>query len=213
MNVDLILKITDYVLLNAYSLSSSGLYYGKAGVSLALFEISRLLENDYLEEHAFELLQEALLYKGDDLSFMNGYAGISFVLHYLMDNDFVEADADELVGEQERKLQSEAPCEIPVTDLSFSALSACIDRLFLLHRDLERDKEEIEVLQSFLFSSSEEELEAKLLKIMNSAGANISYAHGLARWLLYGAYTESLERGLDVSRFDNLFKLVPIWKR
>ncbi len=34
MNVNLVSKITDYVLLNACSLHSSGLYTGKAGVSL-----------------------------------------------------------------------------------------------------------------------------------------------------------------------------------
>ncbi len=34
MNVNLVSKITDYVLLNACSLHSSGLYTGKSGVSL-----------------------------------------------------------------------------------------------------------------------------------------------------------------------------------
>lgn len=76
MNVDLINKITDYVLLNAYSLNSSGFYNGKAGVALTLFEVARLMEEDYLEEHAFYLLQEALLYKGGDLGFNDGYSGI-----------------------------------------------------------------------------------------------------------------------------------------
>lgn len=56
MNVDLINKITDYVLLNAYSLNSSGFYNRKAGVALTLFEVARLMEEDYLEEHAFNLM-------------------------------------------------------------------------------------------------------------------------------------------------------------
>ena len=213
MTVSLINTITDYILLNAYSLDSFGVYYGKAGISLVLFEAARLMEDDYLEEHAFELLQESLLYKGEDLSFNNGYSGISFVLHYLIDNNFVEADVDELFGEQELKLQSFVGKMISVTNIPTSTLSICIDQLYLLRREEERNKEEIEQLDSFLFSLSEEELETKLLEIMCSNGISISYADGLARWLLYVVYIESFKRALDVSRFDNLFKLVPLWKR
>ena len=53
-------------MLNVCSLHSSGLYTGKAGVSLALFEVSGLMKDDDLEERVFELLEESLLYKGDD---------------------------------------------------------------------------------------------------------------------------------------------------
>ncbi len=213
MAVDLINKITDYVLLNAYSLDSSGLYHGKAGISLALFEVARLMEDDYLEEHAFELLQEALLYEGDDLSLNNGYSGISFVFHYLIEHNFVDADVDELFGEQEQNLKSFVGDLISITNIPTTPLSVCIDRLYLLHREEERNKEEIELLESFIFSLSEEELETKLLTIMAPKGISIAYADGLARWLLYVVYLESFKRGLDVSRFDNLFKLVPLWKR
>lgn len=213
MNVDLINKIADYVLLNAYSLNSSGFYNGKAGVSLALFEVARLMEDDYLEEHAFELLQEALLYKGGDMGFNDGYSGISFVFHYLNDYNFVEADISELFGEQEQKLKSFAGDLVSVTSVSTTTLSVCIDRLYLLRQDKERNKEEIEQLESFLFSSSENELETKLLAIMNPKGISISYVDGLARWLLYAVYVESLKCGLDVSRFGCLFKLIPLWKR
>ena len=213
MTADLISKITDYILLNAYSINSSGFYHGKAGVSLALFEVSRLLQDDYLEEHAFELLQESLLYKGEDLGFADGYAGISFVFHYLIDNKFIDADIDELFGEQELELQSFVGKMISVTNIPTSTLSICIDQLYLLRREEERNKEEIEQLDSFLFSLSEEELETKLLEIMCSNGISISYADGLARWLLYVVYIESFKRALDISRFDNLFKLIPLWKR
>ena len=105
MNVNLLSKITDYVLLNVCSLHSSGLYSGKSGVSLALFEVSGLLKDNYLEERAFELLEESLLYKGDDLSFHKGYSGIRFALLYLVEHRFVDADINELFGKQEQQLQ------------------------------------------------------------------------------------------------------------
>lgn len=213
MNDDLIYKVTDYILLNVYSLNSSGFYYGRAGVSLAFFEAARLLADDYLEEHAFELLQEALLYKGDDLSLHNGYSGISFVFHYLIENDFVEADVDELFSEQEKKMKLAVGNLFSVTSISTSTLSVIIDRLYLLRREKEHNKEEIEQLESFVFSSSEDGLESKLLTVMSTKDISICYADGLARWLLYVVYVESLESGLDVSRFGELFKLIPQWKK
>lgn len=213
MDVNLISKVVDYVLLNACSLHSSGLYTGKSGVALALFEVSRLMKDDYWEECAFELLEESLLYKGDDLSFHRGYSGIRFALHYLIEHQFIDADINELFNEQERKLQSFTGELLPVTSISDTPLSVCIDRLYLLRYDERRNCEEIEWLESFLFSASEDKLESKLLTIMGLKGINISYGGGLSRWLLYVVYVESLKRGLDISRFARLFNPLPQWKR
>jgi hypothetical protein len=97
-------KLVDYVLLNACSVSSTGLYNGKAGLSLCLFEVARALEDEYIEEQAFELLQEALLSKNADIGFENGLAGIGFTLLYLIENQFVDADFDEMFGENFAKI-------------------------------------------------------------------------------------------------------------
>lgn len=118
-----------------------------------------------------------------------------------------------MFGEQEQKLELFAGDLISLASISTTTLSVCIDRLYLLRQVEEHNREEIEQLESFIFSSSENELESKLLTIMSSKGISISYADGLARWLLYVVYVESLKRGMDVSRFGCLFKLVPLWKR
>lgn len=94
-------NMTDYVLLNAYSVNSTGFYNGKAGLSLCLFEVARLLDDEYIEDHAFELLQEALLSKNEDIGFENGLSGIGHVFRYLIDNNFVHADFEELFGKNE----------------------------------------------------------------------------------------------------------------
>lgn len=93
-------KLTDYVLLNAYSVNSTGLYNGKAGLSLSLFGVARLLNDDYIEDQAYELLQEALLSSNKDISFENGLGGIGYVLHYLISNQYIEADFKELFDEK-----------------------------------------------------------------------------------------------------------------
>nr|WP_320057663.1 lanthionine synthetase LanC family protein [uncultured Bacteroides sp.] len=100
----IIRKLVDYILLNACSVNSSGLYNGKAGMALALFEAARYLQDEYIEEQAFELLQESLLSKNEDVSFENGLSGIGYVLLYLIENEFIEADFYDLFKEQCEKV-------------------------------------------------------------------------------------------------------------
>ena len=102
----IIYKLTDYVLLNSCSVNSSGLYNGKAGIALALFEVARCLQDKYLEERACELLQESLLSKNEDIGFENGLSGIGYVLYYLVENKFVDADFEELFGDKLNKIKS-----------------------------------------------------------------------------------------------------------
>lgn len=97
-------QIVDCILLNACSVNSSGLYNGKAGMALALFEAARYLKDEYIEEQAFDLLQEALVTKTKDISFEDGLGGIGYVLLSLMHNDFIDADFEDLFGEQHEKV-------------------------------------------------------------------------------------------------------------
>lgn len=99
-------KLIDFVLLNSCSVNSSGLYNGKAGIAWTLFESARYLQDEYIEEQAFELIQEALVSKTNDISFENGLSGIGYVLIYLIKNDFIDADFDELFDEQYEKILS-----------------------------------------------------------------------------------------------------------
>lgn len=97
--VNTVHKLTDYILLNSCSTSSLGLYNGKAGMALALFEVAKSLQDEYIEEQASELLQESLLSKNDDIGFENGLSGIGYVLLYLIENNFVDANFEELFGD------------------------------------------------------------------------------------------------------------------
>lgn len=100
-------KFVDYLLLNASSTDSLGLYNGKAGMSLALFETAQCLKDKYVEEQAFILIKEALVIKTNDVSFENGLSGIGYVLLYLIKNNFIEADFCEIFkNKYERILQS-----------------------------------------------------------------------------------------------------------
>ena len=97
-------KIVEHILSNVCKVSSAGLYNGKAGISLALFEASKILRDECIENEAFSLLKEALILKGKDLSFENGLSGIGYALCYLIENKFIKADFDEIFGEQYEKI-------------------------------------------------------------------------------------------------------------
>lgn len=97
-------KLVDYVLLNISSVNTVGLYNGKAGLSLSLFETSRFLQDESIEDKAFALLQESLLSNNRDFSFENGLSGIGYALIYLIENKFIDADFDDLFNEQYEKI-------------------------------------------------------------------------------------------------------------
>ena len=61
-------KLVDYISLNACSVNSSGLYNGKSGISLALFETAKCLQDTEIEDKAFSLFQESLIRKTNDTS-------------------------------------------------------------------------------------------------------------------------------------------------
>ena len=97
-------KLTEYLLLSAYSVEKAGFYMGKAGIALTLFELSRfdgkLFDELHLEDHAINLLTESLTYEVEDCEFANGKTGIGFALNYLIINQFVDADYLEIYQKQ-----------------------------------------------------------------------------------------------------------------
>lgn len=97
-------KITDHLILNASSVKSSGLYNGKAGIALALFEAARFLQDEEIENKAFDLFQECLVRPTNDYSFENGLSGIGHTLIYLITNKFIDADFNEIFKEQSEKI-------------------------------------------------------------------------------------------------------------
>lgn len=103
-------KLIDYVLLNAHSTHFHGLYQGKLGIALGLFEIARHLEDEKTEDFAWVLLQEtlALFNQNQKVSFdfETGLSGLGYVLLYLIQNGFLDAEFEELFGEYTVRIQT-----------------------------------------------------------------------------------------------------------
>ena len=97
---EVIRKIANYILQNADNIIRTGLYDGKAGLSLSLFIASEYLQDEHMEDIAHDLLQEALIIRNSDINFENGLAGVGYSLLYLIENNYLEADFDEIYGIQ-----------------------------------------------------------------------------------------------------------------
>lgn len=93
-------KLAQTLLSEKQNLFNPSLYNGWSGYAVALFELSRRLEDEMLEDEAFLLIQKALVVRSDDYSFDTGYAGIGYALVHLIQEHFLDADFQELFGDK-----------------------------------------------------------------------------------------------------------------
>lgn len=100
-------KTIDFILLNLYSLADVSLYWGKAGVSLTLFELARYTKNEIYEDYGYELLREILVYDVKSKTLASGSAGIGYLLQYLIKFQFIDADYNELYAEKHQEVLKE----------------------------------------------------------------------------------------------------------
>jgi len=96
--------IVDFILKNCDNAKISGLYDGKAGLSIALFVAANYLQDEKTEDIAFNLIQESLVIKNNDLSFENGLPGIGYALLYLIENKYFDANFDDVFGTQYKEI-------------------------------------------------------------------------------------------------------------
>jgi hypothetical protein len=98
----IIKKTVETILLNSCSIDSINLNEGKLGLSLCLFEVANYLNNESVEDTAFNLLKEvlALRQKGKSVKPLE----IGFILLYLIENKLIDFDFDDLFGEDACRL-------------------------------------------------------------------------------------------------------------
>lgn len=117
------------LLLNGCSCVAPGLAQGKAGIALSLFAFARMTGDEQLEERAFCLMQQALVYGGKNINFQVGNPGVGFVLIHLIREHFIEADFDELFGEQHRLIVQ----TISSDRFEVKNIQECAELLLYLH--------------------------------------------------------------------------------
>ena len=97
-------SFVNYVLLHGYALDNFSLMYGKMGCALSLFEYSRNYHDELAEKHAFKLLQEVLASSIEKNTFNEGKMGIAWSLIYLTNNQYIEAEYQDLYGQEHEQV-------------------------------------------------------------------------------------------------------------
>ena len=112
-------KIVNLLLLNAGFSSVLGLFHGKMGVVLFFANYSRFTKELLYDDLCSELLDEVCLEMHDSIpiDFENGLCGIAWGIDYLLKNQFLEGDSNDMLAEIDQKIMERDPLRI--TDFSF----------------------------------------------------------------------------------------------
>ena len=91
-------EMADSLMQNAKHLSDMGFLNGKAGIILYFYYWGRHEKKEIFSDYASELLDSLIdsFHVGMPIGFENGITGIGWVIEHLIQNGFVEADADEV---------------------------------------------------------------------------------------------------------------------
>lgn len=98
--------ITDALVVNSKSLSNNGFLNGKMGISLYFFYLSRYSNHPFFEKIASKLLEDVaeVLCLNASIDFEKGITGIGWAIEHLIQNGFIEADADEVLVEVDERV-------------------------------------------------------------------------------------------------------------
>jgi hypothetical protein len=105
-------KLSEYqnlitsLLLNGHFIQNIGLMHGKTGLALLFYQLAKQTGNTAFETFAGELIDGIVPVLSTQLpvDFENGLAGIGWGMEYLVQNGFLEADTDEVLGDFDKQI-------------------------------------------------------------------------------------------------------------
>jgi hypothetical protein len=116
---NLLERIANHLIMNASFLPDLGLYHGKMGIVIFFAHYARYTGETLYDDFAGELLDEIYEEIHDKISiyFESGLCGIGWGIEYLLENDFIEGDSDDILSEIDMKIMERDLRRIK--DLSF----------------------------------------------------------------------------------------------
>jgi lantibiotic modifying enzyme len=100
-------EINEVLMRHASGLKDPGLLHGKMGISLYFFYLAKHTENKEHQNFAETLLDEVyehIQHHQTACGFADGLAGIAWAITHLVENQFVEADVDEVLSDADDKI-------------------------------------------------------------------------------------------------------------
>jgi hypothetical protein len=98
---DRLKRIANVLMLNASFIDNLGLLNGKMGIVIFFFHYSRYSGSEIYKEYASDLINEIYeeISTSTPMNFESGLTGIGWGIEYLIKNDFVQADTDEVLSD------------------------------------------------------------------------------------------------------------------
>ncbi|MDR3057965.1 MAG: hypothetical protein LBU84_07480 [Prevotella sp.] len=120
-NNEILSRIVRHLILNASYIPDIGLYHGKMGIVLFFAHYGRYIGNTLYDDFASELLDEIYedIHAETPVNFENGLCGIGWGIEYLLQNEFMEGDSDDVLSDIDQKIMERDIRRI--TDISFRA--------------------------------------------------------------------------------------------
>lgn len=172
--------LAEYVMLNSTVTDSVSLFYGRAGMSLCLFNVARFLNDKSIENHAFNLLMQSLLNEKEDIRFDTGLPGIGYALNYVIRYKFVEADFYEIFGNRHEIIVREfLKAELNAMSLRHLVLLWQTMPYFIYMKD-ERIKQKTKDISKECISRFE-----KIWKTIHESSTPVDKEMVLEQWRIY----------------------------
>ena len=99
-------QIADVLLMSGGFLSNPGLYTGEMGIVLFFARYARYTQNQLYLEYCSGLIEKIQnrIYRETAINYKQGLTGIGAAIEYLVQNDFFEADTDEILIDFDQRI-------------------------------------------------------------------------------------------------------------
>ena len=104
-----IVKISNILIMMDNQISNIGLTKGKMGIALFLYYSSKVTGYKFYQDLADNCIDEVLenIKSETNLSITNGMAGVAFTINHLIKDKFIDADADDMLINVDKKIYLE----------------------------------------------------------------------------------------------------------
>ena len=111
--------IIQKLIINGTLVSDPGLFHGKMGIAIFFFHYGCYITNDLFQGYAMDLIDEiqAQITMNEPVRYDVGLAGIGVGIEYLIQKNFLEADADDILSDFDERMCRVAMYE-PYSDCS-----------------------------------------------------------------------------------------------
>ncbi|MDR0574375.1 MAG: hypothetical protein LBG96_10175, partial [Tannerella sp.] len=105
-NDELLQRIARYLMLHGSFIDNIGLLNGKMGIAIFFYHYSRYTGKNIYDDFAGELIDEIYneIHVNTPCDFKDGLCGIGWGMEYLIRNNFVNADSDEVLEDLDKRI-------------------------------------------------------------------------------------------------------------